>query len=471
MHAVTDQIMSIRSSPAYAADRNAALPLSRQSRAFRFSTRGWVEFVILGYLVLTRSFAYIGFAPANIFISEIALGCLILFRSRALDWFFVNRSRDFAFKELRWGATIYLLHGGFAISWAIWLGYDLIDILRMAGFHYYVVYLPFGLWLGMQYPDLLVSLVKKLAWITAIYGTLYVLFLNRMSWITVPGAPWIQLFGQPGSGGIVMLGLLSLGLAQKMWPHLLAATFVFFGIQMRAEWLGGIAGCAILFALGVQRRLMIIALIAGTLLLATAYAFDLKMDGPQGRDGEISVRGIVARVIAPIDPDAASDMTGSDFSTFKGTVDWRTYWWDQIWKQINENDSDAAYFLGMGYAYPISDLGAYGTGGIRTPHNIFFYALGYHGWVGVVVFWLMQGLILYTLWRVYRQTGQAFGIVFVVICTSMGLFGNFFETPYGAIPYYLVVGICAAPLANRWVQSHYVPGVATPHRDLVQKKE
>jgi hypothetical protein len=298
---------------------------------------------------------------------------------------------------------------------------------------------------GIRHADLLASLVRKLAWLTALYGVPYILVLNRLD-LTLPLTPDVAVFGQPGSAGITMLGLLALGLAKDKWPLLIAATFVFFGVQMRAEWLGGIGALGLLFALGVYRRLMVNMTIFFVLLLSIAFALDLKMEAPRTRDGEISVRGIVGRVLAPIDPHLASDITGTDFTTFSETVDWRTYWWNQIWLNVHHSPSDAVFFLGKGYGYPISDWGAYGTEGIRTPHNIFFYSLAYHGWLGVFVFWSMQGAIFFTMWRVYRRTGQAFGMAFVIICTSMGLFGNFFETPYGAIPYYLVVGICAAPL-------------------------
>src|SRR5690606_39928801 len=43
----------------------------------------------------------------------------------------------------------------------------------------------------------------------------------------------------------------------------------------------------------------------------------------------------------------------------------------------------------------------------RTPHSVFYYALGYTGWVGVILFAALQYAILAHLWRSYRLTGQA----------------------------------------------------------------
>jgi hypothetical protein len=411
--------------------------------------RRWVAFLIIGYLLMTRSFAYLGVPPASLFIGELALGLLLFTRTRALNWFLLNRTETLPLRAVRWAMLAYLSHGGVAFAWALWQGYPTIDIVRMFGFHYYVLYLVFGVWAGIQFPGFLPQLVRTLAWATAIYGVLWVVVLNRVP-LWIPGSPAVVVFGQPGSGGIVMLGLLAFGLARSHWPLLLCATFVFLGVQMRAEWLGGIAGLAILFMLGRNQQQMIGILVAAILLVAVAFALDLKMDGATGRDGELSVRGIVARSIAPINPQMASDLTGTDFTSFKGTVDWRTSWWEQIWLKINDHPSDAVFFLGMGYGYPIGELGAYGTGGIRTPHNIFFYALGYHGWIGVLAFVTLQGVILFTMMRVYRRTGQPFGI----------LFCNFFETPYGATPYYLMVGLCMAPLVRGPLPSGTKPGYA-----------
>jgi len=42
---------------------------------------------------------------------------------------------------------------------------------------------------------------------------------------------------------------------------------------------------------------------------------------------------------------------------------------------------------GHGYGFPLGDLVPYLEGEfIRTPHNEFFYALGYTGWIGVLLF-------------------------------------------------------------------------------------
>jgi O-antigen ligase len=82
---------------------------------------------------------------------------------------------------------------------------------------------------------------------------------------------------------------------------------------------------------------------------------------------------------------------------------------------------------------------------VRTPHSVFYYALGYTGWVGVVLFAALQLAILRLLWQSFRLDGQPVGVLFWVMGMAMASFEGGFDTPYRAIPFYLMVGMAAAP--------------------------
>jgi O-antigen ligase len=82
---------------------------------------------------------------------------------------------------------------------------------------------------------------------------------------------------------------------------------------------------------------------------------------------------------------------------------------------------------------------------IRTPHNFFLYALGYGGRLGVALFFAFQIALAKLLWRGWQRTGQPFGFLFWAACLVLASFTAFFETPYGAIPFYLIVGCAIAP--------------------------
>jgi hypothetical protein len=82
---------------------------------------------------------------------------------------------------------------------------------------------------------------------------------------------------------------------------------------------------------------------------------------------------------------------------------------------------------------------------LRTPHNIFYFALGYSGWVGVCIFFALQISCFMMLWRLYRLTGQAYGLAAWASTIFAAFFGNVLETPSGAIPFYLIIGLLVAP--------------------------
>ena len=109
--------------------------------------------------------------------------------------------------------------------------------------------------------------------------------------------------------------------------------------------------------------------------------------------------------------------------------------------------------IGNGYGFPLKDLVPYLKGmDIRTPHSIFFFALGYSGWIGVFVFFSLQASILGMLWRVYRLTGQSYGLAIWISTLTASLFGNSFESPMGSIPNYIGIGLIIGPVLLR--QNH-----------------
>jgi hypothetical protein len=220
---------------------------------------------------------------------------------------------------------------------------------------------------------------------------------------------------------------------------------VLLGVQVRAEWVAFVAAISV-WAILSRRIMQLFAFtMVVVLLLGVGLLFDIRLPGVSSRGGEISVQGIVGRSVAIVSPSlAARFVDPSVFEAFGGTIQWREDWWHAIWLSINEGGT-AMRFFGHGYGYPLASLSNVGTD-IRTPHSIFFFALGYGGWCGVAVFFFFQMSLLYALYRAYLITGQPFGIVFWVYQLSVSQFGPYLESPTGAIPFFLIVGICIAPL-------------------------
>jgi hypothetical protein len=201
-------------------------------------------------------------------------------------------------------------------------------------------------------------------------------------------------------------------------------------------------------------------------LLALGAVLDVNIPAPSERGGAISTQEIVARGLAAVSPDLARNVTGSDnVGFYQGTITWRENWWKAIWQNSQENYTNL--IIGPGYGFILKNLVDYlkQNGDVRTPHNIFYYALGYSGWMGVVIFFSLQLTCVAMLWRVYRLTGQAFGLAVWATTIIEALFGNVMETPAGAIPLYIIIGLIVGPTLN------FVSSQTSYHHDLQETYE
>ncbi len=410
--------------------------------------RVW-SLLLLGYLLFGRSFAYLGIPP--LFIGEMALGAFFLSRPGAVlgRWFsWLAARRVNPLSSLAWSLAIFLFYGLFQVLFGLRKGHDLLSTLQNLAFNVYPLYLFLGLAVGLRHPSLLRKAVWWLAWFNGIYGVLHVLILNRID-LFLPWAPDVHLFGQPSGSFVALMGLMAFEpRLHRSWLPLLLNTFVLLGVQVRGEWLAFVLALAV-WAFLRGRLLRLAVLSTGVLLLlAVFYITDLRLPAPEQRGGEISVRGIVARVVAPFNPDLAVELVGEAGYALAGTiVGWRIPWWMEIWHAVHADSITA--LLGLGYGYPLWSVFPIIPEGIRTPHNIFFYALGYTGWLGVFLFVFFLASLIVALYRAARRSLNG-ELAFALSCGFIGraLFDNYFETPFGAIPFFLLAGFGLAPLVG-----------------------
>jgi hypothetical protein len=419
-----------------------------------------IQFLVIGYSALGRSFAYLGLAPAKLFVGEIFLGWFMTVHYRAVQrvigW--AGRTRVTALLRLAMG--IFLAHGLLCILHGFLLRRPAMPTLMNFAFNYYALYLVIGLATAMGGEHLMPRLTRRLAWIHGLYGVAYVGGLHSL-YYPVPGSD-VNIFAQPTASAFCVLALLQYEpKLSRAWFPILLNLAIMGAVQVRAEWLGFIAAFALWSVLAGKVRRLLLASVAVLTLIVIGLIFDVRLPGLSGRGGEISVQGIVGRALAPIDPYYAEKYV-EGAADLGGTVDWRTRWWKSIWSSVNE-EGEIEFFFGHGYGFEMTSLAINVEEGVRTPHSVFFYALGYGGWLGALVFIFFQTAIAAALWKVYRLTGDAFGLAFWVLNLALGLFGNSFETPFGAIPFYLVTGIVLAPL----FQLHYLPWTRTQQRPAV----
>jgi hypothetical protein len=411
--------------------------------------------LLVGYLSLSRAFAYLGIPVWKLFVSEAVIAALFIWGPRVNGRLWPSAALKLpALKRFSIAFTIFFGYGVVQVLHGIAAGYPPFVALRDLTFHYYPIYFFLGLWAGLMRPDLLPKLLRGFAWFNGIYGVLYVLVLNRIESF-FPGvsddvAP-VPIFGQPMYSFIALLGLIAYEKQfWRSWHLLLLNGFVMLGMQVRAEWLAFTVGLIAWFLVTKQGRRLMQAGAILAVFIGVLYVTDFSLPGPESRGGgEISVRQLTDRALAAFRADTsdANAAAGIGAESQEATIAWRTVWWLLIWDDAHSDANTA--FWGHGYGYPLGDLAPYLAGEfIRTPHNEFFYALAYTGWLGVILFFIFEGEILRLLWKVYRTTGDPFGVPY---WTAMMLFGMFFplwETPYGAVPLYLTLGWLVSPLLS-----------------------
>jgi hypothetical protein len=414
---------------------------------------GVAAFLIVGYLALSRAFAYLGIPWWKIFVGEIVLATLFLFgpRLNARSW-----PRAFfempVLKRLCLLYALFFAYGLVQIVHGVFAGNPPLLAVRDLTFNYYPIYFFLGLSAGLMRPDLLPKLLRAFAWFNGIYGVLYLFVLNRVDWF-VPGVSdeiaRVPIFGQPIYSFIALLGLIAY--EKDLWrsAHLLGLNaFVMLGMQIRTEWFAFAIGLIVWFIVAGQTKRLLQAIATLSVLFCMMYITNFSVPGPEGRGGgDISIRQLTDRAIAPFRADTSDTnvAAGIGADSTESTFVWRTVWWLFIWNAVHSSLNTTVW--GFGYGYPLGDLAPYLAGEfIRTPHNQFFYALGYTGWIGVVLFFLFQGEVLHLLRQVNRRTGDPFGVPFWAAMMAYGMFFPLGETPYGAVPFYLILGWLVSPL-------------------------
>jgi hypothetical protein len=409
-----------------------------------------VVVLVMGYLSMTRSFAHVGYSP--VYVGEVSLLALLLARSGGIAGRWLSAMFcPSLLSGVAWCAFFSVGYGLMQCLRGIAYGYGSTAVMQSFVFHLYPFFLFAGFEAGMRHAELLPRLIRALAWWHGIYGVVYILVLGQYQTgedILTGGVCW---FGQPHGAGVCLLGLVAFekDLRRVSLP-LLLNTVVLLGMQMRAVWVALTVSLLVWGCLaGRFGQLVRLAAVVGVLFLVAALA-DIRYPAPASRGGSISARDIVGRALASVSEEAAESIMENpdEAMTFHGNVNWRTEWWGAIWGMVHKTPTQASFGPGYGFAiwslHP-SDLI---RDPIRTPHNSSFFALGYTGWLGLTLFLALQLALARLLWRVYLRTGQAFGLSLWVMAAVWACFDGFFETPFSAIPFYLLVGLASAPLLS-----------------------
>jgi O-Antigen ligase len=394
--------------------------------------------VAIGYITQTRSFAHLGIAP--LFIGEVTLGLLLLFWPEMIPgtWMRAHLVPSKYLKLAMW-SSLFMAYGLLQLLRGLGESAYPKIALQNFGFNYYIAFLFAGMWLGERHRNLLPRFIWYLSWINGIYGIIYLLKLGAVVTDEFPRDNTIPFFGWPAGSAIVLLGLLAYGggIRRNIIPVALNV-FVLLGMQVRSEWFAFALAATLMSVLrGRFPQLVKVTAIVGGLFLIGVLV-DAKVPGPARNRGVISCREFVGRAIAAVDEDTAAQWSESA-SGYSGTVSWRTEWWKELLKVAHEDTLTTLF--GKGYGYPIWEHNHLIEGINPTPHNIFIYVLVYTGWVGVFIFYTLQLNLAWMLWKAYRASGQPFGLCLWVLLFVWAHSDNRLETPYGAIPFYVLLGM------------------------------
>ena len=411
------------------------------------ATRRWVIltlFVVGGYMVFQRSFAYLAGVPGlNLFVGEVLLVAFLILHSEASVWRLLGAMiRPSPLSALAWAVFFMLVYGLILALRGFLEGYPRLPLLQELVFNIYPLYILLGLWLGERDPRLLERFMLGLSWVVGFYGVLYILWLNRVE-ITQPDTG-LAFFLAPIGQAAALLALLAFRpKGVRMWVPFSMNLLVLLGVQSRAAYVGLLAGLLVWGVL--SKRLGRLLLGAGVIasLFALALVLDLRIELTR-EASEYSARNVAAAILAPFDQEAAAPLS-DDAGSFAGTADWRRAWWTGIWRSTHADPMRTAFGTGYGFALTSDATLTSSAPDLRTPHNWFMYSLGYGGWLGVALFATLLIPLASLLWRADHITGKVFGLPFLALAVTTGTFSNYFETPFAAIPLWVVSGMAIAP--------------------------
>lgn len=410
-----------------------------------------VAFVLLlGYLVVGRAFAQIGLVSVGLFVGEMAFVALVVYApTRAallagFSWLY----RPGPLHLVCWAMLAFLAFGVFQLGRGIQLGYSPVEAGKNFAFNYYPLLLLAGLAIGTIDNRFLDRLNKWLPWVNAFYVITFMLVL-RGAGLRIPFSGVEQLTVGLATPVSIALMVARDRPVTRRWYLLGLNAFCLLFLQVRAEWLGVTLALAA-WAMMSGRWLSLAKAFAALLFALSAVSYlDVQIPGAPTRGGGVSIQEIGARLVAPFNPELAASYS-DDAEYFSGTTSWRREWWRLISEEVHS--SQETEILGMAYGYPIADVAPFLRGAevpIRTPHNVFYYALGFTGWLGVTFFAALLVAVGLAIRRVWHLTGDPFGVMVFVAGTAASFFENFYETPYNAAPFWFLIGVVLAPLVAR----------------------
>jgi hypothetical protein len=401
-----------------------------------------LSILLCGYTILGRGFAYLGFSP--IYIGEmVLLAAIILFILTPSAWkIFSNIHIQVLLIFMAWGLfrTVPYIpkYGMLALrDGAIW-GYGIFGII-IAGFL-------------LSNPKRLVVLIKLYQRFIPIFAIAMLILFPLSLVITFPNTPGSAVPIVNFRGGTLMVHttgavLFLLLLANRInWGYmlLLFGNLLIWGTRNR----GGLLSFLMAFTTVLiikpssQRSIKLITAALLLSLIIVLIGFEI----PAKKERSISPQQLITNI--------NSIFTSGQDAPMQHTKEFRIQWWATV---INYTIFGPYMWLGKGYGINLADADGFqvtGDKSLRSPHNGHITFLARSGLPGLLLWLLLIGIWLLTLFKDYfhaRRSGYgywsnlflflfSFSIAFLVNAS----FDVFLEGPMGGVWFWTMFGISVA---------------------------
>jgi O-Antigen ligase len=343
--------------------------------------------VLLGYALMGKGFAYLGFPP--FFIGEIAFlvgalvllktGCLVaslatlpsLLLATTMIWVLLRTLPfvgAYGFDALR--DSVIVMYGGF--------GFFVIAILLEDPRRIETLIRYYGVMLA-SFPAILVGLWVTKYWgnyIPRLYGPVPIVDLG----VTMVGTHL---------AGTMVFALIGYRKVSFLWVLVWMATLALVAATNRGATLAVIMPVAFAMLVLGRFRLMVTTVVAAICIFAALFVVEVTF-GEEGEDyspGNSWERPVSAHQII----ENAKSIIGQSTQRIEGTKEWRLMWWEII---INDTIYGPNFWTGRGFGINLADADGFAATGsnprppLRSPHNSHITVLARAGVPGVVL-WVL----------------------------------------------------------------------------------
>lgn len=411
---------------------------------------GMLGFVLFGYAVFNKGFAYIGLPP--LFIGEAVLGAglfMTLFATR-LRTALGQTGCLLLLPILAWCAVRTLPYFGEyrfdAARDAVLIGYSLYTICVVTA----ILERPALL------RDALIAAQRALPW--AILLIPFAVLATYKLRGVLPNWPWGDvriIFVKQGDTMVFLAAItvfMMVGFAKQrsaLWALPIIATAGAMGLINRGGMLAYLAAVGLAAVLYPRSAWLWKGAVAAFVVMTVIVIMDPRIQVP-GREREISVQQAVNNVTSIIGNNTAGDLDN--------TKSWRIDWWTKI---VGYTFHGEYFWQGKGFGINLANSDGFQVfqdESLRSPHNAHMTVLARSGviglalWAVVHLYWL--GLMARLYLRARRRDQQPWaGLAVLLICIWLALsihasFDVFFEGPMGGIWLWSVIGF---GIAANWV--------------------